>query len=377
MKGIFDLVIRFMAISAMLVGVSSAMVATASDRWLIEPLDITPLAIKQSHLVRAQTLEQSIRNFHDVTELNIAILQFVKDFDKVLKDSYDHYSGTIDYEELVGFTRWYGASNSRRVNEYVGVSSDSEKALWYDFALWRDILRGFITGSGGGSVDRIKKYVAVGVNVNATNQAGSTALHYAVHNGGGFNLEEIQYLVDIGADPTIRNKNDTTPLMLLVQGKTNTGVIDVATAEILVKKGANSNTQNLSGETILHIATHENKPGAVRNFLLAGANSDIGNKVNGETPLMHAAKKGFLDVAKVLFNGGANVRIKDKNGRTALDYAKRIGHPELVSLLQKAELASGDELSALRKKAGDSVKGTGKKKGFRGLLGKKSGTWIE
>ena len=341
MKNIFDLVIRFMAISAMLVGVSLAMVATAPEAEAQEVL-----AIKPSEFERAQTIDASIRQIDDIDELNRRIYDLV--FSSANAVSVQ-MSGRGGEESGVWMARNLTNRNSRDNGNF--IQDPHLRDYWKELALWRDVLRAFITVGGGGDIDAIKRFAVVGVNVNAINEAGSTALHYAVYDMIGYEPVAIQYLTDIGANPTIRNKDGITPLMLLVQGKTRSGVIHFPVAEVLVEAGANPNVQNFAGETLLHFATQQNKPERVKKFLLAGANSNIGNKVSGETPLMHAAKKGFVDVAKLLFGGGADIHIKDKGGRTALDYAKRIGNAELVSLLQKAELASDDELLALRKKA--------------------------
>jgi ankyrin repeat protein len=46
---------------------------------------------------------------------------------------------------------------------------------------------------------------------------------------------------------------------------------------------------------------------------------------------------GHAESAQSLIQGGADVRIKDEMGRTALAYAKERGHTEVVEMLKKAE----------------------------------------
>ena len=54
----------------------------------------------------------------------------------------------------------------------------------------------------------------------------------------------------------------------------------------------------------------------------------------GWTFLMYACYKGFLKIAKLLLEYGAEVNAKDKNGKNAMDYAKR-PYDEFVKLLEE------------------------------------------
>jgi ankyrin repeat protein len=51
---------------------------------------------------------------------------------------------------------------------------------------------------------------------------------------------------------------------------------------------------------------------------------------------MAACRNRHPDVVKVLLAANADPAIKDENGETALDHAKRAGDQESVALLQKA-----------------------------------------
>ncbi|MDC4203075.1 MAG: ankyrin repeat domain-containing protein [Candidatus Manganitrophus sp.] len=52
---------------------------------------------------------------------------------------------------------------------------------------------------------------------------------------------------------------------------------------------------------------------------------------------MWAAISGQLEIARALVEGGADVRAKDRMGRTALVYAKERGFAEVVRMLMEAE----------------------------------------
>lgn len=52
------------------------------------------------------------------------------------------------------------------------------------------------------------------------------------------------------------------------------------------------------------------------------------------TPLMVAAGRGYLNTVEQLLNLGANINVRASNDWTALDWAKKMKHPEIVELLE-------------------------------------------
>ena len=60
----------------------------------------------------------------------------------------------------------------------------------------------------------------------------------------------------------------------------------------------------------------------------------------GRTALHFAARWGYLAIATRLLEGGADLTLRDKDGDTALDWARRhgkseYGHSEVVALLSQ------------------------------------------
>ena len=53
----------------------------------------------------------------------------------------------------------------------------------------------------------------------------------------------------------------------------------------------------------------------------------------GHSPLMHAAKKGYTNIAKLLLDYGADTTFTTSSGKTAMSMASFYGHVELVDLL--------------------------------------------
>lgn len=63
----------------------------------------------------------------------------------------------------------------------------------------------------GHRVDCIKKFVAAGVDVNATNEFGNTPLHYAAAQN---QVDMAAVLIEAGANPNVSNNNGQTPLSI-------------------------------------------------------------------------------------------------------------------------------------------------------------------
>ena len=66
---------------------------------------------------------------------------------------------------------------------------------------------------------------------------------------------------------------------------------------------------------------------------VAGATADKLSNSFGWTPLMTAAMGGHLEVVKLLLQSGADVTTKSYAGNTAIVFAERNGHTDVVALL--------------------------------------------
>jgi ankyrin repeat protein len=62
-----------------------------------------------------------------------------------------------------------------------------------------------------GDLDKLRKQIQQGGNVNARDEGNRTALHWAAHEG---QLACMRVLIDAGADVHATNKNNNTPLHL-------------------------------------------------------------------------------------------------------------------------------------------------------------------
>ena len=117
---------------------------------------------------------------------------------------------------------------------------------------------------------------------------------------------------------------------------------DVATAELLIKAGADVGATNRYGVSPMTLAATNGSAAMVEKLLNGGANVNT-TTPGGETVLMTAARTGKTDLAKLLLDHGAKVNAGDTvHGQTALMWAVIENHSEMVKLL----LARGADINA-------------------------------
>ena len=162
-----------------------------------------------------------------------------------------------------------------------------------------------------------------GANPNAENKAGYIALGKAVAKGY---TAIVNLLLGYGADINQSDRNDRTALINAAAHGHN----DIV--QLLVEKGADVNQANQKGETALMNAAAWGRTDTVKLLLEHGADANQPTK-GGWTALMNAAVKGDADIALMLIGKGANVNQPAKDGRTALMEAAVRGHVGMVRTL--------------------------------------------
>jgi len=105
-------------------------------------------------------------------------------------------------------------------------------------------------------------------------------------------------------------------------------------AQLFLNRGANVGALNRTGGTPLHDAALGGSVDVINELLEHGANIDAQDRESGATPLMLAVSMDRLSAARLLLTKGANPRITDHLGNTALDRALKIDDPDLVKLLR-------------------------------------------
>ena len=140
-----------------------------------------------------------------------------------------------------------------------------------------------------------------------------------------------------------RKKNDPrAQLERLVQGGNVRGV-----ADLLSKKTelTNSALDDKSGTRAIHIACKNGDKDMIRELMKR--NCFLNQKdAKGCTALMLAAAAGHDKIVKLIVDGGADVRMKDRNDDTALEYAEKNNRVK-VKVAQRAAPVPADPNSVL------------------------------
>ena len=140
----------------------------------------------------------------------------------------------------------------------------------------------------------------------------------------------ISELVTKGADVNARSKSGMTALMLAMNPNSEHTQLCVTK---LIDSKADVNIQSDGGNTALMEAAHKGMLRQVMTLLMSGADVNKQNKY-GETALIVASMKdGEPSVVQTLLSGGADRTIKDIDGLTALDIAKKNGSVAVYELL--------------------------------------------
>ncbi|VWX34589.1 ankyrin repeat domain-containing protein [Exiguobacterium oxidotolerans] len=245
-----------------------------------------------------------------------------------------------------------------------------------------------------GNIKKLKKCIDRGDDLDARDEEGNSALHWAIEEGYD---EIVTLLLDHQADINRRSRDGLMPLHLAlyenrstiamqlidrgaaldfdghgftalhfiaarsgnkrilrrlledqapVDWQTDDGVgytaLHYAAQEGKTKKivmltaaGADVNRIEMNGFAPLHLAAGEGHVKAVEALLAAGADIEIENTLDANnTALMLASQYGLTDITKVLLAHGAERDHQDAKGRTALDFALKHRYPEIIKLFQ-------------------------------------------
>ncbi len=227
-----------------------------------------------------------------------------------------------------------------------------------------------------------------GADVSLANKGGWTPLYLATDNrnieGGDYpvprpdmdHLEIIRLLLDRGANPNIRVKDNTlTRTIFTMQWFFEAGATafvraaqsgDTALLKLLLAHGADPKVITDLGDSALTVAagigwvegvTYERSPqdnlDAVRLLLDVGLDPNYANR-EGRTPLMGAALKGRNDVVQLLVERGAKLETRDRGSRDtdkvgssaaghtwqAIDYAEGLVRVGVQSTIARPETAA-------------------------------------
>lgn len=162
-----------------------------------------------------------------------------------------------------------------------------------------------------------------GADINAKSSSNLTCLEMASNDQL---VNHIQLLIEHNA---INKEIDYAgkALLFAVENKNKTII------EILLRNGANTDTQDANGFTALMISIYYDNQDIFE--LLMKYNKDINiQNTSGETALHYAVHKSNINIIKILINiDNINLNIQNENGDTALIFAVKLKNLEVIKLL--------------------------------------------
>jgi uncharacterized protein len=191
----------------------------------------------------------------------------------------------------------------------------------------------------------VRKLLATGIDVNAAQVDGTTALHWAAYND---DAETVALLVKAGANVNAVNRYGVPPL---ASACTNG---NAAIVKLLLDAGADANAAMKGGESVLMLAARSGNVETVKALLARGAKLEARER-RGQTALMWAAAEGHTTVVRALLDAGADVNATLDSGFKAFFFAVRGGHLDTV----RAFLAAGADVNSMMQRPGGGRGGRG------------------
>ncbi|MBN1799043.1 MAG: ankyrin repeat domain-containing protein [Spirochaetales bacterium] len=198
-----------------------------------------------------------------------------------------------------------------------------------------------ILAASAGNREIVQQLIDAGADINSQEESeGFTACSMAVF------LEDIgmlQFLLELGANPNIMNKQHKTPLFIAAES----GQTEIV--KILIQAGAdphfiNTRAYNQASNTnILIAAVMSDNPETVQLIIDQGVDLNHPDSY-GDPALNWAAFFGKSKVIDLLIKAGSDLNVVGYNSATALDHARNRGNSECEEILKKAGALSRKEL---------------------------------
>lgn len=248
-----------------------------------------------------------------------------------------------------------------------------------------------------GDAAALRQIIEQGADVNAANDAGATALMWAIEDP-----EKVRLLLEHGADANARSVENQTPMKIALGNPGSAAVVkllldhgvnldsktyrdgtpfagaggDEGILHLLIEHGADltrlsdglgpalrsdcaacvnmliPSVSNAKLSSLMILAAGVRDARAFEILLDHGADPKTAMPGLGLTSLMYAAdaEVGPADRVKTLIDHGADVNARTADGSTALDFALRSADASVVEALRKAGAKEGDAAPAPRLK---------------------------
>jgi ankyrin repeat protein len=188
----------------------------------------------------------------------------------------------------------------------------------------------------------INAFFDAGINKNAQNSDGRTVLIAAAARG---ELDIVNLLLSRGVDVNVKDNRGYTALAHALEARYS----EVEEA-LLNRPELNPNVGGLLGRPVLLAYVWRDNKKATERLLALGADVKLVDK-DGDTALHGAAETGNVEIMRMLLDKGANPNAKNNQGGTPLMWAAVFGNEDAARLLLSrgadASLKDNDGITAL------------------------------
>lgn len=164
-----------------------------------------------------------------------------------------------------------------------------------------------------------------GADLTIMNKFNETPLHFAAMSG---DLFICKILIERGLDLNIPNSRNHTPIMLAAGNK------HFKLVKLLLESKADINIEDIHNDNLMHICILNDMYDILLLLICNRKNIVINNRNNnGDSPLFFAIKKNKIKYIELLLKYGASLNTFDNQGKYPLLYAVENNNVELCKLL--------------------------------------------
>lgn len=190
-----------------------------------------------------------------------------------------------------------------------------------------------IEAARAGELDTVEELLDQNASVAARDSSDATALVAAAY---GNHVDVARLLIDAGAEVDVKDVTEQSAY-LIATSEVGEGV---SLLELTLAAGADVNAKDGYNGTGLIRAAHRGYVEIVRRLLAAGIEIDHVNRL-GWTALLEAIILGdggeaHTEVVRLLVHAGADVDLADRDSVTPLEHARRRGYTEIAEILRNA-----------------------------------------
>ena len=293
--------------------IERTIVSKACDVEIEDPAGIFPLehAVVHGNIEIVKKLLEVCKEYH--RSLIYAIKENKTEIFKILIEAGAEIDGQYDEERFEGWTPLMYAAYLGKT-QMIKLLSKTGADLEISDSSGRTAL---VISAQFGQNLAVSTLIRLGANINHRDITNSSALSYACRAGHQWMLDRLRQAEEVEEIEFIRASGDG----------------DLRKVKFFIKKIAEINCKNLTGESALCIACRKGHISVVEALIFAGANINLTS--NGFTPLMRAVDNGRLKIAQILIASGADINIKN-SGFDAYTYAQLNRNKKMIQLIEEA-----------------------------------------